>query len=81
MYCQMDCCKDVWFDVLEYVGTGLADTCIVTFQAGIACIVHVIMYISDTVPRNNYDNNGPSPSHSYLSLEEMPTPIYELATQ
>ena len=64
-----------------YVGTGLADTCSETFWSGIACNVHIIMCISDTVPRNNYDNNGPSPSHSYLSLVEMPTPIYELATQ
>ena len=77
----MDCCKDGWFDLHEYVGTGLSYTCSETFWSVIACIVHVIMYISDTVPGNNYGNNGPSPSHSYLSLEEMPAPIYELATQ
>jgi len=41
--------------------------------------VHAIVF-SDTVPRTNYDNHQLSPSNAYLSLEEMPTPIYENET-
>ena len=65
---------------LMCMNTRLSNTCSETFWSVIACSVHIIMCISDTVPMNNYDNNGTSPNHSYLSLEEMPTPINELVT-